>query len=284
MTGGLPDHDRTGLEAGREGPSKRTIPGQVRQFAIIVEYEGTNYHGFQLQAGPNTIQAELEKAVYRLTGEARRVIPASRTDAGVHATAQVATFRVAGEWVVPALRGGLNHYLPGDIGINAVYRVPDGFNARREALSREYKYYLLNREARSPLLARYSYLVKGELDVEAMNEACGMLCGEHDFIAFASALEARHTGRTRRRVIRAAVFRERPDVVVFEIEANSFLTHQVRNTVGTLIRVGQHRAETGEITRLLAENKAGVAGPGVPPSGLFLTAVNYPYSFKEVTE
>jgi tRNA pseudouridine38-40 synthase len=265
-------------------PDNSTTQHPERKFVIIVEYDGTNYHGFQLQTGANTIQAELEKAILGLTGENRRVIPASRTDSGVHAVGQVVAFRTAANFSPPVIIKGLNHYLPGDIAVRRAYRVNNALNVRREATSREYKYYILNRETRSPLRDRYAYTVNGEIDIAAMNAACAVLLGEHDLVSFASALEEKWRGKTTRTILHAAVVRESDDVVVFEVEANAFLTHQVRNTVGALLRVGQHRMEVGEFSQILGAKRAGTAGPGVPARGLFLVKINYPYSFEEVAE
>ena len=117
-----------------------------------------------------------------------------------------------------------------------------------------------------------------------MNEACEALLGEHDFLCFASALEAKHIGKTRRTVLRAVVVRGPEDMVIFEVAANSFLTHQVRNTVGTLLQIGKHRLEVSEVLKLLEAKRAGMAGPGVPARGLFLVKIDYPYSFEEVAE
>jgi tRNA pseudouridine38-40 synthase len=252
------------------------------KLVIIVEYDGGGYHGFQLQAESPTIQEELEKGVLALTGEKRRVIPASRTDAGVHAAGQVVSFRTESNFSPEVFVNGLNHYLPKDIAVKRAYRVANTLNVRKEAVSREYKYYILNSETRSPLRGRFTYRVKGELDLTAMNEACELLRGEHDFVSFASALEARRKGNTKRTVFHAGVVREKEDLVVFEITANSYLTHQVRNTVGSLLRVGQGRMGILEFKNIMEGRRAGAAGPGVPACGLFLIKVNYPYSFEEV--
>jgi len=286
LTGSHPEDISNEADDESIAPSPGTAPrpANERKFVIIVEYDGTNYHGFQLQAGANTIQAELEKAILALTKENRRVIPASRTDAGVHAVAQVVAFRTVTEFSPEVIVKGLNHYLPPDIAVKRAYRVRNTVNVRREAVSREYKYYILNRETRSPLRDRFAYTIKGELDLTAMNAACAVILGEHDFVSFASALEAKHLGKTTRTVLHAVVAREKEDTIIFEIAANSFLTHQVRNTVGTLLRVGQHRIEITELNKILEAKRAGSAGPGVPARGLFLTKVNYPYSFEEVTE
>ena len=248
---------------------------------IIVEYDGTAYCGFQLQKGVPTVQEELEKAIKSLTGEKRRVVGASRTDAGVHAVAQVVSFRTGSDHSPAVFVNGLNHYLPRDIAVKSAYCVRDSLNVQKEAISREYRYCILNSGTRSPLRQRYSYRVAGELDTGAMNRACELIAGEHDFVSFASALEAKHVGKTRRTILNARIVREKEDLVVFEIEANSFLTHQVRNTMGSLLRVGQGKMSLEEFNNIIEIKKAGAAGPGIPPCGLFLVKVNYPFSFEE---
>jgi len=255
-----------------------------RKFVITVEYDGTAYHGFQLQVKSPTIQEELEKAILALTGEKRRVIPASRTDAGVHAAGQVVAFRTEAEYSPEVFVNGLNHFLPHDIAVKRAYRVKNTINVRKEATSREYKYHILNSETRSPLCERFAHLVKGELDLNKMNEACALIQGEHDFISFASALEARRRGKTVRTIFQAAVVRGKEGLIVFEIKANSFLTHQVRNTVGSLLRIGQGRSSIEEFTQIIDARQPGLAGPSAPACGLLLVRVNYPYSFEEVAE
>lgn len=172
------------------------------KMVLILEYDGTYYHGFQLQASLPTIQGEMEKALRKLTGERIRVMAASRTDAGVHARAQVASFRIRSPYSLPTFVNGLNYYLPQDIAVKAAHRVRDSFSVRRNAVSREYNYYILNSLTRSPLRKGFSYRAAGHLDIEAMNRACNALIGEHDFASFASSIggEVRNTVR---RVYRA---------------------------------------------------------------------------------
>jgi tRNA pseudouridine38-40 synthase len=161
---------------------------ELTQFALIIEYDGGNYHGFQLQANEPTIQAELERALGKLTGETSRVAGASRTDTGVHALGQVVSFRTNSTLPAQTFTGGLNYYLPLDIAVRAAYRVSDSFRVRSDAVSREYNYYILNSRTRSPLKRRYSYRVGAELDIAVMDRACQLLIGQHDFGSFATAL------------------------------------------------------------------------------------------------
>lgn len=252
---------------------------EIRRFVLIVEYKGSDYCGFQLQAKLPTIQGELERALYRLTGEKTRVASASRTDSGVHAAGQVVSFKTTSAILSDRFVSGLNYYLPVDIAVKAAYRVEDSFNVRRKAVSREYKYYILNSRVRSPLWEDYSFLVNGELDMEAMNSAAWQLVGEHDFASFASNLGV-ELKSTIRRVYKACFVREE-EMVVFNIKANSFLPHQVRNTIGALIRVGQGKMTEEEFRSIMLARKLGLAGPAAPAKGLCLIKVNYNKSLGE---
>ena len=247
---------------------------ETTKILLVMEYDGTRYHGFQWQDGLPSIQGELEKALTRLTGERRRVISASRTDAGVHARGQVVSFRTGSALSTHSFVGGLNHYLPSDIAVKAAYRINDAFNVRREAISREYSYYILNRPTRSPIREGFAYLVAGKLDIEAMNQACSTLVGEHDFASFAGRNGA-SVKSTVRRVFRAEVTRD-GEMVIFNISASSFLLHQVRNTVGALIRVGLGKMTLDEFNSIIEARELALAGPTAPAYGLCLNRVNYP--------
>ena len=243
-----------------------------------MEYDGTHYHGFQLQASLPTIQGEIETALFELVGERTRVMAASRTDAGVHAKGQVVSFRTGSTLPLLTFVKGLNYYLPGDIAVKMAYKVDDSFNVRRDALSREYNYYILNSPTRSPIRRSFSYLVVGHLDIEAMNRACQALAGEHDFASFATCLDAETKG-TVRSVYKAQVEKEDSELVVFGMKANSFLPHQVRNTVGALIGVGLGKMSIDEFRGIMEAKNPGLAGPTAPACGLCLTRVNYPSPF-----
>ena len=247
------------------------------KIVLIMEYDGTHYHGFQLQDGFPTIQGEAEEALWKLTGERLRVMTASRTDAGVHAKGQVVSFRTKSPLPLPAFINGLNYYLPRDIAVKAAHRVGDSFNVRRDAISREYNYYILNSLTRSPIRKGFSYLVTGHLDIEAMNLACQALIGEHDFASFASCIGV-GTKNTMRNVYRAKIDKD-GELAVFNMVANSFLTHQVRNTVGALIRVGLGKVSVDQFHSIIEAKKPGLAGPAAPACGLCLMRINYPSPF-----
>jgi len=246
-----------------------------------MEYDGTHYYGFQLQANLPTIQGEVETALWKLTGERSRVMAASRTDSGVHAKRQVASFRTRSSLSSPTFIKGLNYYLPSDIAVKDAFRVSDSFNVRRQAISREYNYYILNSPTRSPIRRGFAYRVTHPLDIEAMNEACEVLIGEHDFASFATSIEDSNVKSTVRRVYQARVEKD-GELVIFNIVASSFLPHQVRNTIGTLIKVGLGKMTIDEFRSILEARKPGLAGPTVPAHGLCLMGVNYPHSWEEI--
>jgi len=198
---------------------------------------------------------------------------ASRTDAGVHAKGQVVGFRTSSALPPQTFVKALNYYLPEDIVVNRACRVPPDFDVRRDALSREYDYRILNSLTRSPLARGYTYLVVNELNIDVMNKASQLLRGKHDFASFAAFLgEIKSTVRD---VHEAKLTRE-DDLVTFHVVANSFLPHQVRNTVGLLIRVGLGKVGLDEFSQIMEAKTLSLAGPTAPACGLCLTAVNYP--------
>jgi len=243
------------------------------KIALIVEYDGKRYCGFQWQLNLPTIQAELEQAIQELTRENSRVAAASRTDSGVHAAGQVVTFRTKSVLLPQAFVRGLNHYLPDDIAVKGACRVSAGFNVRHDAVSREYDYRILNNPKRSPLIRGFTYLVANELNIEIMNKACQILKGKHDFASFATSLGKLKS--TVRDIFEAKVTKK-DDVVTFHVVASSFLPHQVRNTVGLLIRVGLDKVGLEEFCQIMEAKIVGLAGPTIPACGLCLTKVNYP--------
>jgi len=243
------------------------------KFILLVEYDGTQYYGFQWQVGLPTIQNELEQAIRRFCGQSSRVVAASRTDAGVHAKGQVVSFWVKSTLDTMTLVRALNYYLPGDIAVKAAYRVSEDFNVQRDAVSREYRYYILNSNTRSPFSRRFALFVPKMLDIQAMNEACQLIRGEHDFASFASSLNGNKS--TLRNVYEAEI-EKKGDFIVFRIVANSFLPHQIRSTVGLLIRLGLGKIVIEGFRDIIEARSLGLAGPLSPACGLCLERVNYP--------
>jgi tRNA pseudouridine38-40 synthase len=253
------------------------------KIVLVLEYDGTNYCGFQFQENAPTIQDEIEKAIFKLTGEKLRVVAASRTDTGVHARGQVLCFRTGSKIQPGNFTGGLNYYLPQDIAVKAAYKVNDRFNVQLNAVSRRYDYFILNCRTRSPLQRAFSYQVGGELDIAAMNEAARVLVGEHDLVSFVTEISRSSVKSTLRRVYSAGLERC-GEMVVFTITARSFLPHQVRNTVGSLIRVGLGKINVDDFKKIMEARKPGLAGPTVPAMGLYLTEVNYPRPLGDYNE
>lgn len=244
-----------------------------RNLKLLIEYDGTGYHGWQRQKNAPTIQETLEKALARLTGEAVRVIGSGRTDAGVHALAQVANFFTASPLPLPAFLHGLNSLLPPDIAILEVSEAPRDFHARKSALAKKYQYRILNRPIRSPLHLRYSWWIPPPLDLEAMQEAAAALPGEHDFRAFQATGSS--VKNPVRRVLAAAWDRAEGGLLTFTITANGFLRGMVRSLVGTMVEVGKGRRTPWSLKDLLETGDRHRGGPTAPPQGLFLVEVLY---------
>jgi tRNA pseudouridine38-40 synthase len=245
----------------------------LSNFVLILEYNGKRYFGFQWQEGQPTIQASLEEAIKKVTGQELRILAASRTDTGVHASYQVVSFRVHTRLSPKTLVKALNYYLPEDISVKAAGKVNPDFNVQKNAISREYEYKILNDPVRSPLLSDFVHQVPYKLDIQKMNQACELLEGEHDFKSFAaSSSRVRNTVRN----VYRAEFRQDGRLVVFYIKASSFLTHQVRNTVGIMLRIGSGKLDKEQLKQIMAEKRYGAAGPALPAKGLCLIKVNYP--------
>jgi tRNA pseudouridine38-40 synthase len=235
----------------------------------IVEYDGTDFQGFQIQARKRTVQGELERALHQITGEKIRVIGAGRTDSGVHATGQGAHFDTAWRQPPQVLQRALNAVLPNEIAVRSLIQVPNDFSARYSAQSRTYRYTILNQPIRSPLAARYALVVPEVLDANAMNDAVRCLIGKHDLGAFGTPPRGDNTVRE---IYRAEVARDGARVLI-EIEANAFLYRMMRRIVGTLILVGKSALRVEEFRQVL--DQARRAGQSAPPHGLCLIAVKY---------
>jgi len=242
------------------------------RFKAIVEYDGTEYAGWQVQPNGRTIQGVLEEAVRAMLGESVRVVAAGRTDAGVHAAGQVISFQLQRALAVHRLQGGLNALTPRDIVIRALESVADDFDPRREARSRVYVYRIWNARWPSPFWRRYAWHVAWPLDRQRMQAAALDLIGEHDFSAFqAAGCDAEHAIR---RVLRSEVT-STDAMLTYTIEATAFLRHMVRNIIGTLVEVGGGERPERDLPRLLAARDRTRSGPTAPACGLCLMQVNY---------
>jgi len=256
------------------------------RYRAQVEYDGTDFLGFQIQAQGRTVQGELEKAIERITQKQVRVLGAGRTDAGVHASGQVIAFDVSWRHTDQELHRALNAVLPEDIAIRHLTVSHPAFHPRFDAKWRQYRYTILNEPIRLPLWARNAYHVAEPLDVEAMGKASRLLVGSHDFAAFGRPPQGESTVR---HVMQAEWFVEHPrgiegELLVFEIRANAFLYRMVRNVVGTLVRVGLGELAPGEVIALLETKNRAATGPPVPPCGLCLVKVEYTDNEQRVTK
>jgi tRNA pseudouridine38-40 synthase len=239
---------------------------------LTVEYDGTNYHGWQSQPNGQTIQQILEQALETFLGVKTRLNGSGRTDAGVHALGQVANFICSDPVDLRRLHKGLNALTPDDIVVKEVESVPASFDARRDAKSRVYLYRIWNRRVPSAFHRRFSWHVYDALELSPMEETIHRLEGEHNFASFqAAGCEARHAVR---RVYSNSLVRE-GDFLVYSIEATAFLRHMVRNIVGTLVEVGRGERSPADFARLLAAQDRTLAGPTAPAQGLFLAEVKY---------
>lgn len=239
---------------------------------LTVEYDGTHYHGWQVQPTGETVQAVLEKAVSTVLGRPTHVIGSGRTDAGVHALGQVANFLSDTELEPHRVQRALNALTPDDVTIKTVEIVPDSFHARRDGRSRIYEYRILNRPSPSPFLLKFAWHVHDPLNIALMREAITCLEGEHDFSSFrAAGCDAAHPVRT----IYRASLSPRDELIVFTVEATAFLRHMMRNLIGTLVEVGQQQRTPQSFAELLTARDRTQAGIKAPPQGLFLIEVKY---------
>ncbi len=240
---------------------------------LVLEYDGTDFAGWQAQVGRRTVQGALEAAIERVTGARVRVVGAGRTDAGVHAEGQVASVGLATRLAPAELQRALNAVLPRDVAVVRLASAPEGFHARRDAASKLYRYTVWNGRSPSPLRTRRAHWVRAELDLEAMRRAARALEGRHDFAAFqATGSQVGTTVRTLARLEwRGRVGRE----LRLEVEGSGFLRHMVRTLAGTLLEVGRGRRRATSMRALLRARDRSRAGPTAPARGLTLVRVRY---------
>jgi len=248
----------------------------MRFFKLTLSYDGTAYAGWQIQANANTIQAELERALREVTGEQIRVVASGRTDAGVHALAQVVSFSSGTRLPADVLARAIDANVPKDIGILDVREAPEGFHAIRDAVRKRYRYIIQDGPACDVFARAYAWYIPGRLDVEAMQRAAQTLLGTHDFSSFEASGSERATSV---RTIAELVVERRPgdhlDRIIVEIEADGFLYNMVRNIVGTLVEVGRGKQPVDWVVKVLAAKDRKLAGMTAPPHGLYLVRVEY---------
>jgi tRNA pseudouridine38-40 synthase len=249
---------------GRAAPEVRTIKA-------VVEYDGTRYAGFQQQPNVPTIQGEMERALREVTQEDAKIVGAGRTDAGVHASGQVVHFLTAWKRSLEELQRAFNAVVSPDIAVKEMTVARSDFHARFSAVTRVYRYTILNQPVRSPLEARFAYHCGHDLDAVAMGEALECLVGTHDFASFGQPTQGESTVRD---VVRASCSREENHIHV-DLTANAFLRHMARAIVGTLLLVGRGALAVEDMKAILAAKDRSQAGAPAPAHGLCLVRVNY---------
>lgn len=244
----------------------------MRRLLLVVQYDGTDYHGFQRQPGLATVQSELEDALGGLLDAEVALTGAGRTDAGVHAVGQAVTFETDSPIPTERIVRALNDRLPLAVSVLSVEEVPPGFHPRYDARGKVYGYRILNRELPSPFICRYAWHVREPLDVDAMRPAADVLCGSHDFAAFSSAgMSVETTRRTLRRIDIAG----EDELVEMRMEADGFLYMMARRLAGTLVEVGLGRLSAEEVGRILRSADRTHANFVAPAQGLSLIKVIY---------
>lgn len=261
-------------------------PAQLRNWKLILAYDGTDYFGWQVQPDRATIQGTLAEAIERVTGE--RVLPqgSGRTDAGVHALGQVASFRLSAAIPAASLQRALNRKLPEAIRVLAAETAAPDFHARHSVTAKTYEYRICRSEICPPWTARFAWALNWPLSMDALETAAQAVVGEHDFTSFAasdpdlSMRRAREAGTEPEadanvRTIFSSSWSLEGEMLAYRVRGNGFLHHMVRNLVGTFVDAGRGHIAPEAIASILAARNRGEAGPTAPPRGLFLHSVEY---------
>ena len=260
----------------------------TRTLKLTLAYDGSAFHGWQVQPGKPTIQGTLASAIQSLTGETLLPQGSGRTDAGVHALAQIATFQTSSNIPAANFRVVLNDRLPAAIRVLAVDEMPEAFHARHSAVAKRYHYRIWRGDVVPPFIARYVTHHPYPLDEDAMQQAAALVAGEHDFTSFAAVdpdralrlAEAESAADDERRttnirIIHESRFQRHADELLYIVRGNGFLHHMVRNLVGTFLLVGKGTIAPSDIPAILAARDRRAAGPTAPPEGLYLVQVEY---------
>ena len=244
----------------------------MRNIKLTIEYDGTNYHGWQIQPNAITIQAAIQDALAKITKIQTQIIGAGRTDTGVHAAGQVANFHTPSQMSPTAFQKALNATLPRDIVITDVEEVSPDFHARFSAVSRTYRYTILNRPYPSALLRSSTYFFPNPIDVHGADTACRSLVGARDFSSFQRSGSERINPICE--ICECRCWQEQ-DLVYFEIEADAFLRGMVRAIVGTILKLRDRKDDVNQLHKILDAQNRSAAGASVPPHGLSLLRIKY---------
>ncbi|MDH4228104.1 MAG: tRNA pseudouridine(38-40) synthase TruA [Deltaproteobacteria bacterium] len=245
----------------------------TRNILLFLEFDGTAYAGWQLQADRATVQGELEDAIRNLTGSESRVYGCSRTDAGVHAYDYAALFKTESKIPIVGIIGGLNSLLPEDIAVKDAKEVDGAFDPRKSAKNKTYLYRIFNAPYRTPLFRHRAWSVFHTLDIEVMQKGAAMLVGKKDFASFMAAdSDAEHSVRE---ILSFDVRRAEGSFIELEVKGTAFLRHMVRIMAGTLVTLGRGKITLGELTFIIDAKDRTKAPMTAPPEGLFLKKVEY---------
>jgi tRNA pseudouridine38-40 synthase len=245
----------------------------IQTFKLTIEYDGTGFSGWQRQTDNPTIQGALEQVLSTILNQPVTLAGSGRTDAGVHARAQVASFCAKTDMDPFTLKKGVNRLMKHPIVLKDCARVPDDFHAQYSVISKEYNYYILNREDPCAIGRDYVWHVHRPLDLNPMNQCCQLICGTHDFKSFENAGSPRRS--TVRTVFVARMERLDNDRLIFKIRADGFLKNMVRNLMGTLVDAGHGKITPRMFENIMSGQKRSLAGATAPARGLFLHQVNY---------
>ncbi len=244
----------------------------MRNLLLKIEYDGTDYAGWQSQKNAKSIQDAIEAALKRITGRKARLISCGRTDAGVHALSLFANFKTEAKIPLFKLQRGLNSVLPKDIAIKEVKEVPLEFNSRFDAKSKLYRYTIMNGPSRSAMSGNFTVYIPYKLDVALMKKEAKVLVGKHDFKSFQAADKVK---RSSIRTIKKLSIKKKGEAIIIDVEADGFLYNMVRNIAGTLIDIGRDRLPYGSMARILKAKDRKFAGATAPARGLCLMEVKY---------
>lgn len=245
----------------------------MRNILVTMMYDGSHFHGWQIQDNALTVQEVFQNALFKVIGEQTDIKGCSRTDSGVHANMYCVSFHTQHTIPCKRLVAALNRYLPLSVAVTDAQEVDDDFHARYNCKGKEYIYKIWNSEIRNPFLDGYALHYWYKLDVDLLNEAARHFLGSHDFTSFCT-LDNREKGDFTRTVSNISLKRD-GDMVIFTIEADGFLYNMVRIIVGTLLRVAQGKIKPGQIPSIINALDRSKAGPTAPPQGLYLNKVRY---------
>ena len=253
----------------------------MRNIKLVIEYDGTSYHGWQSQNNALAVQDVIEKAIMTLTGEKCSLIGSGRTDAGVHALGQVANFITNSNIPAEKFSYALNNILPDDIVIRSSKQVPESFHARFNAIGKKYRYVIYNSRQRSALHRNRAYFVPYSLELHLMEKAMEYFVGTHDFTAFKASDSS---VKTSVRTITGTWLKKEDEIITFEVAGNGFLYNMVRIIAGTIIEAGMGKIAPDSIPYIIESRDRKKAGRTAPPHGLYLMEVYYPEEKNEMTD